>query len=121
MEENRIPRLAIREYDTALQCGCRVKILKNLIHLRFIKDGIRKGGVLVHCFAGVSRSTSCVLAYLMKEKKMPFWEALNLVRQRRPIVCPNVGFMRQLQEYERELKREAEQATMLAVKEKTHQ
>lgn len=33
--------------------------------ISFIKEGISKGGVLVHCFAGVSRSSSCVIAFLM--------------------------------------------------------
>ena len=40
----------------------------------------------------------------MKELGMNFYEALNLCRSKRPIVCPNMGFVRQLQEYERELK-----------------
>jgi protein-tyrosine phosphatase len=33
--------------------------------ISFIREGISKGGVLVHCHAGVSRSSSCVIAYLM--------------------------------------------------------
>jgi len=43
--------------------------------IAFMKDGISKGGVLVHCFAGVSRSATCVMAYLMQEKDMSFEEA----------------------------------------------
>ena len=33
--------------------------------IAFIKEGMSKGGVLVHCYAGVSRSATCVIAYLM--------------------------------------------------------
>ena len=29
------------------------------------------GSILVHCFAGMSRSGSCVVAYLMKHAGMP--------------------------------------------------
>ena len=43
--------------------------------ISFIKEGMAKGGVLVHCHAGVSRSASCVIAYLMQEKDMKFQEA----------------------------------------------
>ena len=43
--------------------------------ISFIQEGIRKGGVLVHCYAGVSRSATCVIAYLMQHKHMDFSEA----------------------------------------------
>ena len=34
--------------------------------IQFIKDAIKSGGtVFVHCFAGISRSSSCIIAYLM--------------------------------------------------------
>lgn len=42
--------------------------------------------VLVHCMAGVSRSVSLVIAYLMKYRGMRFEDALNLIRSRRPVV-----------------------------------
>jgi protein-tyrosine phosphatase len=54
------------------------------------------GGVLVHCAAGVSRSTSVVLAYLMTRKGMSLADALQFVRKVRPIVSPNPGFLDQL-------------------------
>lgn len=61
-------------------------------------------------FAGVSRSSSCVIAYLMREHGKSYWEALNYTRQQRFIVCPNMGFAKQLQEYEQKIqKRKVEQ------------
>jgi protein-tyrosine phosphatase len=36
--------------------------------IKWIKEAIDNGGcVLVHCFAGVSRSASVIIAYLMQE------------------------------------------------------
>ena len=61
--------------------------------------------VLVHCAAGVSRSTTVLTAWLMKTFGMPMEEALKLVRSRRPIVNPNHGFLRVLKEYEHFVRR----------------
>jgi len=55
--------------------------------------------VLVHCVEGVSRSASAVIAYLMAERGMSFGQALRIVKRRRSIVCPNLGFARQLSEW----------------------
>ncbi|TKS72396.1 Protein phosphatase [Collichthys lucidus] len=61
----------------------------------------RKSGqaVLVHCKMGISRSGSTVIAYAMKEQCWPLDVALSYVRDRRSIVKPNDGFMRQLHTY----------------------
>lgn len=53
-------------------------------------------GVLVHCYAGISRSATVVIAYLMKRHKIPPRSALNWVRENRPECDPNGGFRKQL-------------------------
>jgi protein-tyrosine phosphatase len=58
---------------------------------------------LVHCAAGISRSTSIVLAYLMKHEKMALKEAFILVKTQRKGVSPNKGFVKQLLRFEKEL------------------
>lgn len=61
--------------------------------------------VLIHCMAGVSRSTTVLTAWLMKSFGMPLDEALKLIKTKRPIVNPNHGFMKILREYEHFIKR----------------
>ncbi|CAF0788467.1 unnamed protein product [Brachionus calyciflorus] len=63
----------------------------------------RGGRCMVHCVLGVSRSTSLVLAYLMKYKNMSLKSALDLVSSKRSCVRPNPGFWRQLVDYEKKL------------------
>lgn len=69
--------------------------------IKMVKD---KGGrTLVHCAAGVSRSASVCIAYLMKYHRMNLKDAYTYVKSCRPIIRPNPGFFRQLIEYEQRL------------------
>jgi len=54
------------------------------------------GPVFVHCQAGVSRSASICMAYLIKYCKMSVDQAYAVVYCVRPIIWPNVGFVHQL-------------------------
>jgi hypothetical protein len=51
---------------------------------------------------GVSRSAAIVIAYLIRKRGMSFDSAVAFVRQRRPCIKPNSGFVRCLQEWERQ-------------------
>ncbi|XP_048820394.1 dual specificity protein phosphatase 18 [Lagopus muta] len=62
--------------------------------------GERGGRTLVHCAAGVSRSATVCIAYLMKHHAMSLASAHAWVRSCRPIIRPNNGFWRQLIHYE---------------------
>ena len=48
---------------------------------------------------GISRSATVVCAYLIAEEGMTGPAAIDFVRERRPIICPNFGFRQQLDEY----------------------
>ncbi|CAJ0756438.1 2890_t:CDS:2 [Entrophospora sp. SA101] len=61
------------------------------------------GRVYVHCYAGISRSTTVVIAYLMYSCRFSLKKALNLVREKHKIVRPNSGFIRQLEKFEKEI------------------
>lgn len=63
----------------------------------YIRDNIGMGSiVLVHCAAGISRSTSIVLYFIMKIKNVGYDQAIAFVRSKRSIVNPNIGFKQQL-------------------------
>lgn len=65
-----------------------------------VKHRMPPGKILIHCNAGVSRSTAVCIAYLMKTKKMRFAEAYDYVKSRRECIRPNDGFLRQLKEFD---------------------
>jgi protein-tyrosine phosphatase len=74
----------------------------------FIATNIAKGGVVVHCMAGVSRSPAVVIDHLVRSRydacKLPLDaeevlnKAHNDVLNARPQVRPNGGFLHQLLE-----------------------
>nr|XP_016852984.1 PREDICTED: dual specificity protein phosphatase 15 [Anolis carolinensis] len=61
---------------------------------------LRGGNCLVHCLAGISRSTTLVLAYIMTVTQASWREALQAVKAVRPVANPNPGFRQQLEKYE---------------------
>ncbi|XP_068959686.1 dual specificity protein phosphatase 22 isoform X2 [Petaurus breviceps papuanus] len=70
--------------------------------IRFIHEcRLRGEGCLVHCLAGVSRSVTLVVAYIMTITDFGWEDALHMVRAGRSCANPNMGFQKQLQEFEK--------------------
>ena len=58
----------------------------------YIKNMLKDHNVLVHCQMGMSRSSSLVIAFLMKEYGMDYHTARSFAKNKRKIVEPNEGF-----------------------------
>lgn len=73
--------------------------------IKFIEEArsLNKG-VLVHCLAGVSRSVTITIAYIMHKCNVSLNEAFNLVKSRKSNIAPNFHFMEQLHSFEGELR-----------------
>jgi len=61
--------------------------------------------VLVHCRAGVSRSATVVIAYLIAYHGYSLHDAFFLARSHRSVVTPNLGFLEKLGEYEESIRK----------------
>ncbi|XP_034398565.1 dual specificity protein phosphatase 2 [Cyclopterus lumpus] len=69
--------------------------------IAFIDSVKQSGGrVLVHCQAGISRSATICLAYLMHTQRVKLDEAFDFVKRRRQVISPNLAFMGQLLQFE---------------------
>ena len=59
-----------------------------------------KDKIFVHCAAGMSRSPTIVIAYIMWKRKLRLNEAIKFVKEKRSIISPNDNFMNQLKIFE---------------------
>ena len=95
-----------RQQHDAMQIAVEDRVASKLyVYFDLVADKIhsvhRSGGkVMIYCRAGMSRSASLCIAYFMRHQGMNLEDAFNYVKKCRPIIHPNVGFMRQLREYE---------------------
>jgi hypothetical protein len=98
------PEGAFTYHVVAIYDDSSVDLLPHLEKaVEYIATGRKAGGVLVHCYAGQSRSASFVIAYLLAKGNMSLSEAWATVRKARPCVHPNQGFLHQLAEYEQSI------------------
>ncbi len=70
--------------------------------INFIEEAHKNNcNILVHCQLGISRSTSCVIAYMIKVLKYNALTALQFIKGKRKQVMPNFGFLEQLIQFEK--------------------
>ena len=74
--------------------------------IKFIENALsdKSSKLLCHCHAGISRSTTITIAYLMYSKNLSFIDSLKFIKTKREIVNPNQGFRAQLCSFEQWLK-----------------
>jgi dual specificity phosphatase 12 len=73
---------------------------------RYIEYYAQQGhAILIHCAAGISRSTTLVTSYIMRKYQLPFMKAIEFVKKSRPCMDPNPGFIMQLNQYEKLLRK----------------
>jgi protein-tyrosine phosphatase len=63
----------------------------------------------VHSVAGVSRSVTLCVAYLVKHNNMTANEAVEHIKTKRKCANPNSAFVSQLQYWKRECRKEEEE------------
>jgi len=57
----------------------------------------------VHCLAGISRSVTVTVAYLMQKLTLSMNDAYDIVKLKKSNISPNFNFMGQLLDFERTL------------------
>ena len=75
----------------------------------------KNGRVLIHCYKGVSRSVSIVIAYLIYLYKWNYDEAFDFVQSKRSIANPNIGFYLQLKTFHKRLTLETDRLEIFAI------
>ena len=99
MKVKNVTNITVYTYNLEDSYDCNISLyfdeISDLIHKQEI--------VLINCLAGVSRSASFIIAYLMKYYEMDLESAFVYVRKRRKIICPNKQFMIYLRDYELKL------------------
>ncbi|CRH01374.1 protein tyrosine phosphatase, putative [Plasmodium relictum] len=81
------------------QISSYFELSNNFIH-SFISQ---EQSVLIYCCHGISRSSTIAIAYLMEKQNFCLNEAFNFIMKKKKI-CPNIGFIEQLCEYEKNVK-----------------
>ena len=79
--------------------------LLSIVFSCVFSDEAREAGakLLVHCQAGVSRSATITIAFLLQHSRMTMTDAYRFTKAKRQIISPNFNFMGQLLDFEQAL------------------
>ncbi len=66
----------------------------------YINDGSKKGKVFVHCRLGQNRSSTVIVAWLIKTKRMTLENALEYMKDKNPIMHIHPKYLKQLGDFE---------------------
>merc|ERR1711933_223390 len=76
-----------------------VKAIRFIEAVRDENSGKNDNRILIHCHAGISRSATITIAYLMYSWKLTMFDAITHVQSKRYIIQPNQGFKNQLLDF----------------------
>lgn len=86
--------------DSEQEKGVMLSLLRYLIpELSLLHQSNPDLRFLFHCYAGMSRSPTVAIAFLVKNFNMTLDEALLLSVLKRPIILPNSVFVEELKQY----------------------
>lgn len=93
------PEIQTYTYNLQDTYDCNISLyfdeIADLIH--------KQHSVLINCAAGISRSATIVIAYLMKHHGLNLHDSFSQVKQKRNQIVPNKKFMSYLLDYELKL------------------
>jgi len=92
----KIPNITVHKYELADDYDCNISLYFDEIN-KIINN---ERTVLINCAAGISRSSTIVIAYIMQYYKLTLEQAFKAVRSKRNQICPNKNFMKHLLDYE---------------------
>lgn len=93
---NTPPNVMVYKYKFSDDYSCNISLYFDEIGEIIHKENI----VLVNCVAGMSRSATIVIAYIMKYYHLDLKTTFISVKNKRNRICPNKNFMKCLLDYE---------------------
>lgn len=95
---SRYEKNGIKEYQFEIEDDEKSDITSILFEtFEILREKLQESNVLVHCQCGISRSTTCILYYLVNSRIFPdLLSAIKYMRKCRPSTDPNKGFIQTL-------------------------